>query len=50
MYVLFPETSGSWRVQAVPEVWSSFQSRKALPLAWCGLKDVELSQEVYCYC
>eukprot|EP01032_Pedospumella_encystans_P012105 gene12105-14025_t len=46
LYVLFPDTSGGWRVQAVPEVWSSFQSRKALPLLWCGLKDAELSQEV----
>ena len=46
LYVLYPESeheSSKWRVQAVGESKDSFQSRKALPEAWRGLRDEELS-------
>lgn len=45
IYVLYPEdTSGNWRVQAVSVSNDSFESRKALPEAWRGLRDEELSK------
>ena len=45
IYVVYPdETSGNWRVQAVPVSPESFESRKALPEAWRGLRDEELSR------
>ena len=45
IYVVYPdETAGNWRVQAVPVSPESFESRKALPEAWCGLRDEELSR------
>lgn len=31
LYVLYPDESGKWRVQAVPKEAESFESRKALP-------------------
>lgn len=31
LYVLYPDESGKWRIQAVPESSESFKSRKALP-------------------
>ena len=46
LYVLYPESeerSSKWRVQAVGESKDSFESRKALPDAWRGLRDEELS-------
>ncbi|KIK94825.1 hypothetical protein PAXRUDRAFT_422268 [Paxillus rubicundulus Ve08.2h10] len=44
IYVLYPdETSGDWRIQAVAISPSSFESRKALPDTWRGLRDDELS-------
>jgi len=44
IYVIYPdETSGNWRIQAVPISPESFESRKALPEAWRGLRDDELS-------
>lgn len=40
VYVLYPDdAAGSWRVQAVPVSSESFDSRKALPEAWRGLRD-----------
>ncbi|EIW86682.1 metal-dependent protein hydrolase [Coniophora puteana RWD-64-598 SS2] len=43
-YVIYPdETGNSWRVQAVPVSPDSFESRKALPEAWRGIRDAELS-------
>jgi len=33
-----------WRVQAVGAAPGSFDSRKALPTAWRGLRDAELSE------
>jgi len=45
IYVVYPdETAGNWRVQAVPVSPESFESRKALPEAWRGLRDEELSK------
>lgn len=45
MYVLYPdETGGNWRIQAVPVSPDSFDSRKALPEQWRGLRDEKLSE------
>ncbi|KDQ63733.1 hypothetical protein JAAARDRAFT_29765, partial [Jaapia argillacea MUCL 33604] len=45
IYVVYPdEMGGNWRIQAVPVSPESFQSRKALPEAWRGLRDDELSK------
>ncbi|TFK41131.1 metal-dependent protein hydrolase [Crucibulum laeve] len=45
VYVVYPdETGGNWRIQAVPVSPESFDSRKALPEAWRGLRDEELSK------
>lgn len=38
------ETAGNYRIQAVPVSSDSFESRKALPEAWRGLRDEELSK------
>jgi hypothetical protein len=43
-YVIYPDsTSGDWRIQAVPLSSNSFESRKALPEPWRGLRDDDLS-------
>lgn len=45
IYIVYPdETAKNWRVQAVPVSPESFESRKALPEAWRGLRDEELSK------
>ncbi|KAF8642340.1 hypothetical protein AX16_009609 [Volvariella volvacea WC 439] len=45
IYVVYPdELGGNWRVQAVPVTPESFESRKALPEPWRGLRDEVLSQ------
>ncbi|KAL8718254.1 MAG: hypothetical protein Q9225_004592 [Loekoesia sp. 1 TL-2023] len=49
LYVLYPEskeTGSKWRIQAVPVGKDSFESRKALPEEWRGLRDEELSEKV----
>ncbi|KAI6047615.1 metal-dependent protein hydrolase [Pisolithus marmoratus] len=44
-YIIYPdEFGGNWRVQAVPVASESFESRKALPEKWRGLRDDELSR------
>jgi len=44
-YIVYPdETAGNWRIQAVPVTPESFASRKALPEAWRGVRDDELSK------
>ncbi|XP_002989684.2 UPF0160 protein [Selaginella moellendorffii] len=44
-YVLYEdERAGQWRVQAVALAPGRFESRKALPAAWRGLRDEELSK------
>jgi len=40
-YVLFQDSGGSWRIQAVSA--EGFASRKALPSTWRGVRDAELS-------
>lgn len=45
-YVIYQDDrSKSWRIQAVSVAPGKFESRKALPLAWRGLRDDELSKE-----
>ncbi|OJT12934.1 UPF0160 protein MYG1, mitochondrial [Trametes pubescens] len=45
IYVLYPdETANNWRIQAVPVSPESFESRKALPEKWRGIRDDALSQ------
>lgn len=44
VYIVYPdETASNWRIQAVPISPDSFESRKALPEKWRGLRDDELS-------
>jgi uncharacterized UPF0160 family protein len=45
LYVLYPDESGKWRVQAIGLDAGSFENRKPLPAAWRGLRDEELSRE-----
>ena len=45
LYCLYGDSSGSWRVQAVPEHPTSFESRKKLPTDLRGLRDKELSDK-----
>ena len=47
LYVLYPESEhegAKWRIQAVSESKDSFESRKALPEAWRGVRDDQLSE------
>lgn len=44
LYVVYPDEANKWRVQAVPVSLESFESRKALPEAWRGIRDDELSE------
>mmetsp|Transcript_23127 Transcript_23127/g.30047 ORF Transcript_23127/g.30047 Transcript_23127/m.30047 type:complete len:415 (-) Transcript_23127:200-1444(-) len=44
-YVLYADTSGKWRIQAVPVEEGSFASRLALPEEWRGLRDDDLSEK-----
>lgn len=46
IYTIYEDTSKSWRVQAVPLSEHSFESRKALPAPWRGLRDQVLSDAV----
>lgn len=41
-YVVFPNVSGGWRVQAVPTVPHSFSMHKPLPESWRGLEEKAL--------
>lgn len=45
IYVVYPDESGKWRIQAVPISSDSFESRKALPEQWRGLRDDALSEK-----
>jgi uncharacterized UPF0160 family protein len=45
IYVIYPdESGGNWRIQAVPVTPESFESRKALPEVWRGLRDEVLNE------
>lgn len=43
-FVVFPDPTGSWRVQTIPLSMEGFKSRKDLPETWAGLRDLELSE------
>ena len=46
LYVLFAENGAKdskWRIRAVSEGKDSFENRKGLPEAWCGVRDQDLS-------
>tara|TARA_B110000881_G_scaffold166387_1_gene149515 strand:+ start:1033 stop:1902 length:870 start_codon:yes stop_codon:yes gene_type:complete len=42
LYMVYPSSSGQWRIQTVPVEPGSFEDRKSLPKAWAGLSDAEL--------
>jgi len=42
-YILYPDSSKTWRIQAVPLNDKSFDNRLSLPKQWQGLRDEELS-------
>ena len=47
LYVLYPESEhegAKWRIQAVSISIDSFESRKALPEAWRGVRDDQLNE------
>ena len=44
LYVVFPDKSGAWRVQAVPPEPESFGMRKPLPQEWRGLREEEFRE------
>lgn len=46
IYVVYPDSGGTYRIQAVPVTPNSFNSRKKLPEAWCGLRDNVLSEKI----
>ena len=43
-YVVFPDVSGSWRVQVVPKELGQFGARKDLPAEWAGLRGEALME------
>ena len=44
LYVIYPDTNKSWRIQGVPPAAQSFELRCALPEEWRGLRDKELDE------
>jgi uncharacterized UPF0160 family protein len=42
LYMIYPSSSGQWRIQTVPVEPGSFEDRKSLPNAWAGLSDKAL--------
>lgn len=44
LFVIFPSTTGDWRVRCVPRHLGSFESRKPLPRTWAGLRETELAE------
>jgi uncharacterized UPF0160 family protein len=45
LYVLYPDVSGQYRIQAVSQEEGSFESRQALPERWRGLQGAELQRQ-----
>lgn len=43
LYIIYSDGAG-WRIQAVPKAITSFESRKALPEIWRGVRDEKLSE------
>eukprot|EP00475_Leptophrys_vorax_P012131 TRINITY_DN1855_c0_g1_i1.p2 TRINITY_DN1855_c0_g1~~TRINITY_DN1855_c0_g1_i1.p2 ORF type:complete len:321 (-),score=102.12 TRINITY_DN1855_c0_g1_i1:2053-3015(-) len=47
LFVLFPDSGGSWRVQAIPvDENHRFTNRKSLPQAWRGVRDDKLAEQI----
>ena len=44
IYILYPDESGKWRIQAVPASPESFESRKPLPEHWRGRRDEDMAK------
>ena len=44
LQTLMQDNEKKWRIQAVPASASSFESRRALPAPWRGLRDQTLSE------
>ena len=42
LYMIYPSSSGQWRIQTVPVEPGSFEDRKPLPAPWAGLSDKAL--------
>jgi uncharacterized UPF0160 family protein len=55
LYCVFPDTTGTWKVQCVPSALGQFENRKSLPEAWRGLsgsdlqKLTDVSDAVFCH-
>lgn len=45
LFVLFPDSTGKWRISTVPIQGKGFENRKALPEEWRGLRDDALSEK-----
>lgn len=45
LYMVYPSSTGQWRIQTVPVEPGSFEDRKSLPTTWAGLSDEALQQE-----
>lgn len=45
LYCLYEDQAHTWRIQALAARPGSFESRKALPVEWRGLRDEELSKQ-----
>jgi len=45
LYMVYPSSTGQWRIQTVPVEPGSFEDRKSLPVNWAGLSDEALQQE-----
>ncbi|CAH7674579.1 metal-dependent protein hydrolase [Phakopsora pachyrhizi] len=46
LYVIYPDESKNWRIQCIPKIIDSFESRMPLPDRWRGLRDDELSKTI----
>jgi len=44
LYMVYPSSTGEWRIQTVPVEPGSFEDRKSLPKPWGGLSESELQQ------
>lgn len=44
LYMVYPSSTGQWRIQTVPVEPGSFEDRKPLPKQWAGLSDKALQQ------
>ena len=42
LYMVYPSSTGQWRIQTVPVEPGSFKDRKSLPAPWAGLSDQAL--------